>query len=387
MLKWLIRYVRGYTAVQVTGAYPERFANVLSKEGIPFWNLHRKGKALRLNIFTRDQKRTASLADPDNQILFDPQKGMSKSLRVFRGRELLITGLALAVLFLMFSNSVILRIEIEGNVSVTDAEILAALRDLGVDIGTVCRTVHSQWLKPRILLRIPELSWFYINITGSVATVSVRERTEAPKILDEDLTMDVLAGKSGIVKKIEVYRGTAKIDVGDTVLEGDILISARVESPFAGERYVNAAGKVYCDTWYTVTIDLPLVVYEKQYSGHDKTIFDLIFSGRRINLTILSGIPYEFYDKIQLKRQIVLPGGYPLPFIIEKTVVSEYNLSEVRLAAATAELSAKKALTDLLKETVGSGGRVESVRILSSQTESVLSLTLYAHCFEEITAK
>ncbi len=386
MLRWLFNYLKGYAILTVQGSFPERFLNLLALNGIPFWNLQRKKQVLRLRLSSRNLKTASEIAESSGiPILCEDQRGALVSLRTFKGRAILLACMSLAAGLLLFSNLIILRIEVQGNQSVSDQEILSALREEGITIGTFRKDVKSQWLKPRVMLKIPELSWIYINTSGSIATVNVRERIQAPEVVDEDLIEDVRATKTGIVKKLLVYSGTPCVKVGDTVLKGDVLISSRMVSRQGTERYVHARGSVSCDTWYSVTLKLPLKALEKQYTGRKSTTYCLISSGKRINLSIASGISYTFYDKIRSGKVITLPGGYPLPFEIEKTTLREYELRETLLDSAAVESAARAALTDLLESTVENSGTITSVRWDSAISGNTLTLKLYAQCFEEIT--
>ena len=59
-----------------------------------------------------------------------------------------------------------------------DEEILRALEQNGVGIGTFSFSLDPEGLRNRVLLEIPELSWLTVNVSGCRATVQVRERVK-----------------------------------------------------------------------------------------------------------------------------------------------------------------------------------------------------------------
>lgn len=60
----LLWYLRGYWAVEITGAAPEWMLNRLSSARIPFWNLRRPDAfTLQLCIFPRDLTAVEHLAE------------------------------------------------------------------------------------------------------------------------------------------------------------------------------------------------------------------------------------------------------------------------------------------------------------------------------------
>ena len=61
--------------------------------------------------------------------------------------------------------------------------------------------IKSEAISNDMLLKIPELSWIAVNISGSHADILVRERIPKPLIVDENAPTMVYAVKSGIITK------------------------------------------------------------------------------------------------------------------------------------------------------------------------------------------
>ena len=60
----IIHMLRGKVCLEIEGAFPERFLNLLAQHGVPFWGLQwRSPLCLRLYVARVDAKRTAALAE------------------------------------------------------------------------------------------------------------------------------------------------------------------------------------------------------------------------------------------------------------------------------------------------------------------------------------
>ena len=79
-------------------------------------------------------------------------------------------------------NAMILTIDVTGYERVMPQEILDAMKAEGVGVGTRVSMVDASRLRNKILLEIPELSWFTVTIKGSHAVVDVRERGDTPAV-------------------------------------------------------------------------------------------------------------------------------------------------------------------------------------------------------------
>ena len=95
--------------------------------------------------------------------------------------------------------------------------------------------------------------------------------------------------QSGVITKQNVYTGQAQFQVGDTVTQGDILVSGIVdlERTYLIER---ANAEIFARTWREVSVCLPSLYTEKTMKSDEKKCIWLILGGRRIKIFGNSGI-------------------------------------------------------------------------------------------------
>ena len=264
--------LRGCVTLKAGGAFPAGFLNRLARGGVVFWNVVPEDPfTLILTIHTRDWKKAREIAKRCQCTLTAGRgRGAPAALRRLRRRMMLVLGLILCLAFLFWSSLYIWDIEVVGNENVSTEEILTALQAEGVGIGSFWPPFSGEDIRSRALLRLPSLGWITVNVRGSRAEVVVRERIPKPLIIPEKEACDVVAAKSGIVLEMQVLRGETMVKPGQTVLEGETLVSGLVSSSFAPPRLEHAMAEVKARTWYELTATAPLTEEKKMSSDKEK---------------------------------------------------------------------------------------------------------------------
>ena len=218
---------------------------------------------------------------------------------------------------------------------------------------------------------------------GCRAYVQVRERIEAPEIVNERQPGNTVAAKDALITAIQPWGGEKQVLPGTTVTQGQLLISGVVENDYAGTRYLRGMGKVYGRTWYTLQCQVPLTAAEKQYTGEEKQGYSLVFGTNRVKFFLNSSIGTGNYDKITERTQWSL-FGLPLPVTFVKETFRFYETVPAEVSAAQAESRGEAILTDYLHTLVDPYGTVSSTLCTSRREGDGLLVTLTAECVEEI---
>jgi similar to stage IV sporulation protein len=378
--------LRGCVTLKAGGAFPAGLLNRLARGGVVFWNVVPEDPfTLTLTIRTRDVKRAQEIAKRCQCTLAAARgRGAPAALRRLRRRVMLVLGLILCLAFLFWSSLYIWDIEVVGNENVSTEEILIALQEEGVGVGSFWPPFSGEDIRSRVLLRLPELSWITVNVRGSRAEVIVRERIPKPAIIPEKEACDILAAKSGIISEMRVLRGETLVKPGQTVLEGETLVSGLVSSSFAPPRLAHAMAEVKARTWYEFTAAASLKQEKKLSSDTEKTRFALVILGRRINFYAGSGIPEPKCDKIIMKWQLAKEGVFTLPVsFVRETLRPFYTVSVSRDPQAV-QTELETALAERLNAEIGDGGEIRETAFTVSRDGDLLTVTLRAECVERI---
>lgn len=393
MLLRLVNALRGSVRLEVEGAFPERFLNLCAQRGILFWNVEwMETTRLRLTVTRRGSRQVAALGERTLCIVTPAgRKGMPYFLARFKKRYAFWVGMGLSMAAVCVLSSFVLTVEVKGNTTVPTAQILTELRRQGLGIGTFGPGLDERTVGNKVLLQLPQLSWLSINLYGTRAEVLVREAVEAPELVDAQEYGSVVARASGIVTRVEALTGEAVVKVGDTVLEGETLISGTVhlegpaysDKPEIGQIQVRASGRVYARTWRTMAAQLLLEAQVKRYTGEETNLWSVTALGRRTDFFGKGGISFDRYDKISHTWTLTLPGGEEMPLAVQRETCRAYELETLAVEPDAAEAMLKERLLEALEEAVGEG-EIVSTEFAVETENGMLTVTLQAECREEI---
>ena len=392
-MKRLMNYLRGTADVTVTGPFPERLLNLCAQNGVEFWGVEwLDGTTLRLTTRRRAVGRLRELAPRAGcEAGAADSRGLPDFLLRFRTRYAFLAGLALSLLAVAFLSRFVLVIQVTGNEKVPTGVILSQLNRLGVRPGVYGPALDRQQIAQEALLGLEGLSWMGMNLHGTRLEVIVREEVEPPERLDESGYYDVVAGADGLILRVEAEEGQAAVAEGDTVAEGEVLISGLVtlEPPQYSDqpaRYLrtHARGRVWARTWRALTASIPLEAAVKTYTGEERTVWSVTALGRRIEIFGNSSISWPLYDKITSVCQAALPGAGAIPLCLHKDTFREYRTERVRLDLPAARDLLEERLAAQLALLIGEEGEVVSTQFSAREEGGSLLVTLLAECREEI---
>ena len=385
MLQQAVNFCKGHVTIRVESGFPERVLNLCAARQIKFWDL--QWETPLSFTFTMTRKSFRELRKHRDKLGAEMQvvgrQGLPYFARRFRRRYVLVAGLGLCALAMLMGSFFVWDFQIEGNVAVSDEEILRALDRCGVGMGTYSFSIHSEQLRNQMLLEIPELSYIAVNVSGCRAYVQIRERTPKPELVSKRQPGNTVAVRDGLVTAVQPYDGEKLVLPGTTVQEGQLLISGVTDDEQAGTRFLRGMGKVYARTWYNLQCQVPGTVREKAYTGEEHTRYAICWGRTRINFYNSGSIPWGDCDKIVTRIKLALPGGIALPVTIVKET---YRCYEER-PAQRSQQAAEQLAYAVLKADLAAGmdeGQVEQESLAAVPWGGDFLVELSAECREQI---
>lgn len=172
------------------------------------------------------------------------RRGLRFLLAPYRLRLGLLCGLLLGLALFVWCNCFVRSIEIYGNTTISDAEILSALDSLGVRRGTAVGGIEFSLVERRMRLAVRGIEWIAMRHTGGRLIVELTEEREPPEPVRDRIPCNYIADVDARLTDIRVLGGQAVRQAGDTVRAGDLILSGAVEDKFGTTRYYHADGIV-----------------------------------------------------------------------------------------------------------------------------------------------
>ncbi len=340
MIIEILRLFFGFVRFSIRGDFPERLLNQLALNGVAVWGIERKGDCLTACILKKDYLKIRQYR-MKNRVFTKvlSRHGLPFKVHRYRFRVGFAAGLVLYISTLVFLSGFVWNIRVVGTEKLTDAEIIAACRELGLYEGRFKGSLDVGDLRTRLALKIPEISWAAVNIEGVRATVNISEALGNKNPPEEDCNL--IAERDGVITKFGVTSGTIVVKLGQTVKKGDLLVSGVTEYKDGTYKFGHSAGEVIAETVREIEFFLPFI--QQRTVRANKPLVRRVFSVFGINIPLYLGSierPYET-EQVEIKYQ---NGEMYLPVKITETYFYKTEIEEYTITSAEAEAIALKEL-------------------------------------------
>ena len=380
-----ILFLSGSCRVWVRAQYGTALMDLCLCEGINFCDLctNEEGEiSLRVSLFTcrRLQKRSAEWGIELN---VGEVQGLPMLLLRYRRRMGLLIGALLAVFLTAFSSRFVWHVQVTGNVTLDEAEVIRQLRECGFGVGSYIPSLDTAGLENRLLIASSEISWISIYLEGTVARVQIIEFAQTPPDEPIKRPANLVAAADGQIEAVELLRGNCLVSVGQAVKKGELLVSGVYDSATGSFRYTRAAGQVLARTERSFSVEIPLSYVEKVYSTPQKSEIVLHFFNFSVKIFKSSGNLPMSCDIIEETRSYTPTGGYPLPCSLTVAWVYPY---EERVTTRTPEAALTLAYEQLSHELASFADDAQILRkeITTTLTDTALVLECKVDCIENI---
>ncbi len=263
------RIIWGFLRVRFYGSTKERVLAACANNGISLWNTRLTDKGIESCILIRDFRVLRKILPKSARVHILKKRGIPFITARYSKRYGIAVGAVLFFALLQLLSSYIWVIDINGNRRLSEAEILNACRNIGIETGIKKKSIYPKGKRESLILQLEDIAWAGINIEGSRLTVNI---TETKEKVQESSFSNLKAEKDGIITKIDIISGTAVVKVGQAVKKGDLLVSGIVETA-EGNRFVNSKGNIIAKVKeetvlrekFTQTVNVPTADIHKRY--------------------------------------------------------------------------------------------------------------------------
>lgn len=320
--------LRGCVKINASGRNLYSFINLIHSERIYCFGQYCRKDVFYAEIYRHDLKRIIALAeDCGVDLKYCELETLSSKLLRYRRRFGIVVGVVIAAAASLYFSGIVLTIEIQGNSSVSDSVILAALDELDIRQGSFLRDINFHYCEDELRLMVDGISWAAIRHTGNRVVVEVTEIVPKPEMLTERMPCNVVAGKTAQITGTIVRDGMLMRIVGDYVRAGDLLISGVVEDTTGHVTKHHAMGDI--TGIYEETAVFTAECETEQFAPTGVTSDERYLRLFNLNIPLFIGRnDYESFLSEQTERQLTL-FGKNLPIWIIKDSVSETKRSVI----------------------------------------------------------
>lgn len=218
--------------------------------------------------------------------------------------------------------------------------------------GMLKNKIDKERIINKIRIERNDISWIGIDVIGTNLKVSISEADLAPSLENPNEICNIVADKDGEIASIIVQSGTPRVNVGDVVKKGDLLVEGVMEGKYTGAREVPARAEIYAKIYHEKEEKTTLLQQNEVKTGNEEKKIEIKFNKIKINFH--KGLSkFEKYDTIIENKKVRFFSNYYLPLEIIKITNFETNTVEKQYSVEEAINVTKEKLEKSLNEELG----------------------------------
>ena len=223
------RAVGVYTVFRIKGLNLDRFINIVKKRNITLYDVKKQSdKRLIVTVSYNDSAKFFAIA---KELCYNIKKVREKG----KGYPLLwlsrsvgvVLGAVVFILCAFIAGDTLFDVRYSGSGSIYSREVDAYLNKMGVVKYARFSNIDLERLEDGILSSNEHLSFASCAKRGSILNVELVLKSDKVNSLDGNVE-NMTAAVDGVIESIKVYRGTALLQVGDSVKKGDVIVDGYV---------------------------------------------------------------------------------------------------------------------------------------------------------------
>ena len=213
-----------YVVVRIEKVAKEELINQCLKENIALREVKQDDEGFVVSVYSQDCRRLLNmLRQKHGKAKIIKKNGLIFGWIALMRRQGLIWGAAICFAMMYVALSYIWSFDISGNENYSREDVIAIVEKYGIQKGVSKNNLDFEQITKEILKDYNgELSWFWMQPKGTVLEIRLKERDNT--FLDYDKRADLVAAKDGIIDEILVLEGTARVEKGEMVQKGQVLI-------------------------------------------------------------------------------------------------------------------------------------------------------------------
>lgn len=383
MIIEFMRWFMGYVQFDIKCTFPEKFINITVDKGISIWDIKRLIDGISGKVMAGEYREIRSISSKcGGMIRINDKKGLPFILNKYRKRTGIIAGIIVFMGIIYFLSSYIWSIDITGNDHIPSDEVLSVMEDLGLSPGSLKTSIDIPMIEQESMIRLSNIAWISINLTGSHAEISIKEKIIPPNIVEEGKPCNIKASTDGIIERIETYKGTTMVNYGDAVLKGQLLISGVIEDSFGKTSFVHSDAKVYAYTTRKLEEIVNLAQIKPVDTGKIVKRYRLKFFGLEMPFKLWHKTDDTYRHEVYSNKFKI--GNISFPIVFYKECWYEQTYIDVNLSYQEALEYANKLIEQKEREVFKNDIKIINKYIEDNNANDTCILSATYKCLENI---
>lgn len=256
----LIQLIKNTVDFQAYGADCEKLLKFAVNNGIEIQKPNKKAYSMCGTINAKDYKKLRTAVRKYGlKMKIVKKSGPYFYIKRNKLKIGFVSGCLFVLVIILILNMFIWEINITGNKIVPTETILSDVDKMGLKKGSLRKKHDEKMIEWQILKENKEIANVQLNIQGCCANITIREIEEPVKMKpDDDIPVNIVASKYGVIRKMNVFDGQKRVKVGDAVMKGDLLVSAVYEDRHDKLTLKHAKAEIIAETDYGITVSFPM---------------------------------------------------------------------------------------------------------------------------------
>ncbi len=344
----------GRVRVRVEGLSLEKLITRAAAQGVPLSNVRRQdARTLHCTLRSGDLARLRATAERVGwRVAVEHESLLRRSQGLLSRRVMLGLGVAVFLAGVWMANACVWFVRIEG-AGESVGEVRTVLAEHAVRPGRWRAALDLQGVQRALERRLPRVAWVDVRLRGVTVVVEcVPARVAVPPTYGGE-PCDIVAARDGVITRLTVQAGIAKVKIGQAVRRGQVLVQGEERTADGAMRPVAARAQAFSRTWYTGSARIPAT----ENIGTP--------TGNALERTVLctpwmqwSDVPAPDYAQrdIDIRRQEI--GGVFLPLWMQSERYEEVTLSAAPRVRAELERESAVIAERIAREKMPFGAQI-----------------------------
>lgn len=219
-----------------------------------------------------------------------------------------VIGCFIGVLFGIFASQYTWQIKIFGTKNLNQSEILAVLKENGVEKGKI-NNKSSEYIEEVLLNKYDRIAQVSVAKVGTAIIINLSEKLVYSALEFQPIT----AKYCGIIKEINVVTGTINVKIGDYVNVGDVLVLPFNINADGEKINVNPLAEIKAEILITAKCEINKIEQVLTRTGKTKKVYkyklknlDLFYGNSKNSFALFEVNMYNenISDLIPLRREV-----------------------------------------------------------------------------------